>query len=76
MSERKSDLIELGALWCSERTEGVMTGKIGNARLVLLPNKHKQPGEKSPDYRLFVAPKEDTQKRQPSSDDLDDDVPL
>lgn len=66
MSEqRKSDLVELGGLWKSEKTQGVLTGTLGRARLVVLPNTYKQPGEKSPDFRVFVAPKDDEQ-RQPT----------
>ena len=38
----KSNLIEIGALWYSTKTPGVMTGKLGNARLVLLPNDRKE----------------------------------
>ena len=50
----KSNLIEIGALWYSTKTPGVMTGKLGNARLVLLPNDRKEGAQ--PDCRIFVAP--------------------
>lgn len=61
----KSNLVEIGALWYSTKTPGVMTGKLGNARLVLLPNDRKEGSQ--PDCRIFVAPfeKQDQQKPRP-----------
>ena len=56
MSNEKNTLIEIGALWYSTKTPGVMTGKLGNARLVLLPNNNKEGAQ--PDCRIFVAPYE------------------
>jgi len=71
----KSNLIEIGALWYSTKTPGVMTGKLGNARLVLLPNNNKEGSQ--PDCRIFVAPfeKQDQQKprsQQPRQQQQDD----
>ena len=59
----KSNLIEIGALWYSTKTPGVMTGKLGNARLVLLPNNNKEGAQ--PDCRIFVAPFEKQDQQQP-----------
>ena len=62
---KQSSLIEIGALWYSTKTPGVMTGKLGNARLVLLPNDRKEGAQ--PDCRIFVAPfeKRDQPQQQP-----------
>ena len=72
----KSNLIEIGALWYSTKTPGVMTGKLGNARLVLLPNDRKEGAQ--PDCRIFVAPfeKQDQQQSRPQQPkQQQDDVP-
>jgi hypothetical protein len=68
MSNEKNTLVEIGALWYSTKTPGVMTGKLGNARLVLLPNNNKEGAQ--PDCRIFVAPyekKDSQQQRQPQT---------
>jgi hypothetical protein len=68
MSNEKNTLVEIGALWYSTKTPGVMTGKLGNARLVLLPNNNKEGAQ--PDCRIFVAPyekKDSQQQRQPQA---------
>ena len=71
----KSNLIEIGALWYSTKTPGVMTGKLGNARLVLLPNARKEGSQ--PDCRIFVAPyeKQEQQGRPAPAPVKQDDVP-
>ena len=57
MNEKKEfDGIKIGALWISKNSEGVMTGSLGNARLLALPNKFKTK-DSQPDIRLFVTPK-------------------
>ncbi len=68
------DGIELGALWRNER--GTLSGKLGNARCVIIENKRKQPGEKTPDFRIFVFPKDKDDaapkapgEREPGGDD-------
>jgi hypothetical protein len=64
--KQKSQLVEIGALWYSTKTPGVMTGKLGNARLVLLPNDRKEGAQ--PDCRIFVAPfekRDQPQQQQP-----------
>ena len=62
MSNEKNTLVEIGALWYSTKTPGVMTGKLGNARLVLLPNNNKEGAQ--PDCRIFVAPYEKKYNQQ------------
>tara|TARA_R110002110_G_scaffold81325_2_gene211563 strand:+ start:174 stop:383 length:210 start_codon:yes stop_codon:yes gene_type:complete len=55
MQEKKEfDGIEIGALWVNPET-GVMTGKMGNTRLLGLPNNYKKK-DSHPDIRLFVTP--------------------
>lgn len=78
MSEEKNPLIRIGALWRSQSGK-VLTGKLGEARLVILPNRHKEAGDKRPDYVVFVtAP--DQPARESSGDSsggfADDDIPF
>lgn len=55
MNEKKEfDGIEIGVLWVNQET-GVMTGKLGNTRLLGLSNKFKT-NDSQPDIRLFVTP--------------------
>ena len=54
MSQKKSELIEIGALW-EGRKPGVMTGKMGNARCVILPNDRRD-SDNQPAARIFIAP--------------------
>jgi uncharacterized protein (DUF736 family) len=51
-----SDLINLGALWLNESKNGekYMSGYLGEARLVIFKNKHKEE-DKHPDYKVFIA---------------------
>jgi hypothetical protein len=57
-SQGKQQLVELGALWYSTKTPGVMTGKVnGNTRIIYLPNDRKEK-ETQPDGRIFLAPAE------------------
>jgi hypothetical protein len=75
-SKQKSQLVEIGALWYSTKTPGVMTGKLGNARLVLLPNDRKEGAQ--PDCRIFVAPfekRDQPQQGQPQKRGGGEDLP-
>jgi len=55
MADKKEfDGIEIGAFWVNQET-GVMTGKMGNTRLLGLPNKFKTK-ESQPDVRVYVTP--------------------
>lgn len=51
---------ELGALWENQSARGpYMTGTINGQKVVVFRNTHKQPGEKSPDWRVLKSkPKE------------------
>lgn len=51
-------MIEIGGLW-EFRGGGGFAGNFGKARIVVLPNKYKKAGDKSPDYRLFFAESEE-----------------
>lgn len=57
MSEdRKSDLVQIGALWKNENKDGetYLSGTFGAAKLLVFKNKWKK-GEKDPDYKIFVG---------------------
>ena len=54
-----SDLIAIGALWPGKK-DGVLTGKMGEARLVVLPNDRRQ-NDSQPSHRVFVASAQDKQ---------------
>ena len=53
-------MIRLTGLWKNKTKAGepMMTGSLGNGRLVILPNKFKK-GERDPEYTLFLAEKQD-----------------
>lgn len=54
MPTNKED--ELGALWLNKMTDGTpyFKGKLKDGTpIVIWKNKHKQPGEKTPDYRIY-----------------------
>jgi len=47
-------MIKLGALWQNEGKDGTyFAGKMGEARLIVLPNKYKNK-DSQPDYYVFV----------------------
>lgn len=67
-----ADLIEIAALWESTDKNGnpMLTGKMGNARVVVLKNTYKDK-ENQPDYRVYVTKnerREDTDNNQPAED--------
>lgn len=53
----KSELVKIGALWKGEDQNGnpKLTGKLGDARLLVLKNTYKEEGSKQPDYVVYVA---------------------
>lgn len=57
MSEReKSTMVEIGGLWENEKDGNTyFSGKLNGARLLVFKNKFKKPGEKSPDWRMYVT---------------------
>lgn len=58
-----SDLVKLGAVWRGKSKDGktMLTGLMGDARLIILPNGFKTE-EKHPDYIVYVASPE---KKEP-----------
>jgi hypothetical protein len=48
---------EIGALWQRTSANGktFLSGKINGADVVVFTNDHKQPGEKTPDWRVFKS---------------------
>lgn len=56
------DLIKIGALWKGEKS---LSGKLGEARLLVIKNKYKEDGDKRPDYNVFIAPP--IAKQEPSN---------
>jgi len=66
---KQSSLIEIGALWYSTKTPGVMSGSFGNrARIVVIPNKFKDK-DNQPDMKICIAPNDKPQQKK------EDDVP-
>jgi len=68
---RDSTLIPLAGLWAKYNDDGslkVMSGPLGNARLVVFPNQYKKE-DKHPDFNVYVQTndyKKDKQERLPS----------
>lgn len=52
--------IRLAGLWQHTDSNGNLyfSGTIGQARLLILPNSFKKPGEKTPDFNVYLAPRE------------------
>ena len=66
---KQSSLIEIGALWYSSKTPGVMSGNFGNrACIVIIPNKFKEK-DNQPDMKICIAPNDKPQQKK------EDDVP-
>jgi len=65
-----SDLVKIGALWKPDNKSDrgpTLTGKLGDARLVIFPNKYKET-DNHPDYVLYVEnPKKREEKLAPSA---------
>jgi hypothetical protein len=94
MAMNKED--ELGALWVRQGRNGdFFSGKLtinGEAiEIVVFSNTHKQPGEKSPDWRIYKsqpregyapapqqqrAPQAAPRRAPPPAADLDDEIPF
>lgn len=64
--DERGELVLIGGLWAHEDREGktFLSGNFGIARLFVFKNKFKKPGEKHPDYRIYVA-------RKPKADQTD-----
>lgn len=51
-----SNFVKIGALWkAKEGSKAVLTGKLGNASLLIFKNTRKQEGSNQPDYNVCVA---------------------
>jgi uncharacterized protein (DUF736 family) len=52
-----SELVKIGALWQNQKRDGThfLSGKMGDATLLILPNREKQEGDKLPDFSVFVT---------------------
>ncbi len=58
MSEQKKNDAEIGALWISDRRDGMMTGSINGEKVVCFKNDRKT--GKQPDWRVLRSvPKPD-----------------
>ena len=64
MSINRDD--EIGGLWAktSSRGEEFWSGKINGQEVVIFRNKFKQPGERSPDLRVYKSQPRETQQQQ------------
>ena len=57
MSDQQSDLINLGGLWLNESKSGTkyFSGYLGDAKILIFKNNHKDEGSKQPDYRMYLG---------------------
>ena len=64
--DERGELVPIGGLWANEDREGktFLSGYLGDARVLVFKNKFKKPGEKQPDYRMYVT-------RKPKPDQTD-----
>ena len=65
-------MILIGGLWKGKTRDDrpILSGKVGNNfKIVILPNKNKQPGDKRPDCNMFIAAVEREQNSGGDSDD-------
>lgn len=69
MSEKKQ-LIQLTGLWAKKDKKGrtFLSGRLGNADIVIFRNDYKKEGSKEPDYRIYLSEHEFEKK---FSDPLD-----
>ncbi len=69
------DLVKIGAVWKNRNQQGqtFLSGKLGDATLLILPNREKTEGGKEPDYLAFVAiPKPKPTAHPPATEPGDD----
>jgi hypothetical protein len=69
----------IGGLWKSKTKSGqnMLSGNIGrHIKIVILPNKNKQAGDKKPDVNLFIAEPERREDDDSSAPPLDNDIPF
>lgn len=64
-------MIKLTGLWLNTAKDGssYMAGTLGGARVMVFKNGFKQEGDSSPDYVMYLAPKQDRQQEVPQGDE-------
>lgn len=67
-------MIKIGAVWKSQDKDGnpMLTGLMGDARLVILKNGYKEQ-DKHPDYIVYIA---ENKRRDDDSGPDNDDIPF
>ena len=70
MSE-KSSLVKIGALWSKRdrNKQMYLTGKLGDAQLLIFPNGYKE-HERQPDYLCYVAAGKTEEKQKSLVDEV------
>lgn len=66
-----SNMIQVGGLWKSitSKEEPMLSGYLGNARIVILPNGFKKE-DKHPDYIFYIAEGDKGKKATKNADDI------
>jgi uncharacterized protein (DUF736 family) len=56
MSDEKPKMEEVGALWENQSKGGKVyfSGKVNGVPVIVFQNTYKKPGEKSPDWRVYL----------------------
>lgn len=72
----ENGMIYVGGLWKGETKSGdkMLSGKVGMVKIVILPNKKKERGDKRPDVNIFITQAE--KKEGSSSGGGSDDIPF
>ena len=61
-----SDLTKIGGLWLKDGKKGkFMSGSIDGKNVLIFKNNRKQPGEKYPDYEVFISGEQQEQPKAP-----------
>lgn len=77
MANEKSFRLEGGGLWAKELKAGgqMLSGYMGNMRLVIFPNNYKGNNPKAPDYKWYLEAKEKQEPKpapqQPQQQSID-----
>ena len=73
-----NNMIRVGGLWSNTTRSGgkYLSGSLGNARIVILPNDRKREGKNDPDYTLFIAPQEQRENVPATTVTDDHDIPF
>lgn len=72
----ENGMIYVGGLWKGETKGGdkMLSGKVGMVKIVILPNKKKERGDKRPDVNIFIAQAE--KKEGSGGPSGSDDIPF